>query len=348
MNRIMKMPQQKKRITIHDIAAASGFTASTVSRALQKDERISDATRILIESFAEQMNYRSNAVASSLRTGRSKMIGVVIPLFNRTFFASIIGGIETVMKQAGYSVMICQSNDEYESEKEAIRALMQARVDGIAISVAAQTSNFDHIQLIKNEQIPLILFDRTCAEMEGHQVIIDDFKGAKDATLHLLEQGCRKIAYFAGLQHLSTQKNRTLGYKAALAEKGIPFDDNLMIISHLKEGSGDHAVNLLYEKGIEFDGIFAASDYSAVAAMRNLQKRGVEIPKSVAIVGFSDEPFTALVTPALSTVNQHTNLMGQAVADLFMNLFQHKAQPKLVNKIILEPELIIRASSLKK
>jgi LacI family transcriptional regulator len=315
---------------------------------LQNDERISDATRIIIESLATQMNYRSNAVASSLRTGKSKMIGVVIPLFNRTFFASIIGGIETVMKQAGYSVMICQSNDDYESEKAAISALMRARVDGIAISVAAQTENFAHIQLLENEQIPFILFDRTHEEMEVHQVMIDDFKGAKDATLHLIEQGCRKIAYFAGVQHLTTQKNRTLGYKAALAEKGIGFDDNLMIISHLKEGSGDNAVNILYDKGIEFDAIFAASDYSAVAAMRNLQKRGVEIPKSVAIVGFSDEPFTALVTPALSTVNQHTHLMGQTVATLFMNLFQNEVDPKLMNKIILEPELIIRASSLKK
>lgn len=342
------MPKQKKRVTIHDIAAASGFTASTVSRALQNDERISDATRIIIESFAVKMNYRSNAVASSLRTGKSKMIGVVIPLFNRTFFASIIGGIETVMKKTGYSVMICQSNDDYESEKAAISALIRARVDGIAISIAAQTKNFDHIQTIKNEQIPLILFDRTYDEIGGHQVMIDDFKGAKEATLHLIEQGCRKIAYFAGLQHITMQKNRTLGYKAALAEKGIAFEDKLMIISHLKEGSGDNAVNFLYENGVEFDGIFAASDYSAVAAMQNLQKRGVEIPKSVAIVGFSDEPFTALVTPALSTVNQHTNQMGQAVANLFMSLFENKIQPKLVNKIILEPELIIRTSSLKK
>ena len=333
--------------TIHDIAEALGLTASSVSRALNDNPRISEATRQAVREQAEKMNYHPNSVAAGLRTGKTGILGVVIPLANRAFFASIISGIERVANQAGYNVMICQTGDNYEAEKSAIEALLKARVEGLAISVSAKTKDFKHFERVKQANIPFILFDRTFDEIGTSEVVIDDRLGAMHATEHLIEQGCQRIAHFAGLQHINIYKNRTKGYLDALEKHGLPYNEQLIIFGDLKEGSGDAAVNTLYERGAQFDGIFSSSDFAAIWAMKNLQARGVRIPEDVAIIGFSNEPFTALVTPALSTVNQFTDDIGSSVANLFLKEIGLKKEQRIPKKIVLTPEIIVRASSLK-
>ncbi len=337
----------KGQTTIHDIAEALGLTASSVSRALNGNSRISDATRKAVLEQAEKMHYRPNTVASGLRTGKTGILGVVIPLANRSFFGSVISGIEQVANKAGYNVLICQTGDDYEAEKRAIEALLNARVEGLAISVASMTKKFEHIERVKESNVPLILFDRTFDHINSSQILIDDYYGAFMATEHLIEQGCKLITHFAGFQHMTIYKSRAQGYKDALEKHGLLFDENLIIYNDTKEKSGDRAINELYEKNIAFDGIFSASDFGAIWAMKNLQKRGVRIPEDVAIIGFANEPFTELVTPSLSTVNQFPEKMGASVANLFLEEVAEKVEKRTSRKIILTPELIIRGSSLR-
>jgi len=193
-------------------------------------------------------------MAAGLRTGKSNILGVIIPVANRSFFASVIAGIERMANQAKYNVIICQTNEDIKREREAIEALLRTRVDGIAISVSANTIDFSHFELVKNAEIPLILFDRTYDAIGAHQVLIDDRLGAKKATQHLIQQGCRKIVHLGGKQHVSIYQARLKGYFDALQEAKIAIEENLIFYTNAKENSATQAINTLLEKGIDFDG----------------------------------------------------------------------------------------------
>jgi LacI family transcriptional regulator len=343
------MTDSGKVTGIKDLAEALGLSTSTVSRALAGNPRISEETRQRVEAQARLMKYNANAVASSLRTGRSKILGVIIPLANRSFFASVISGIEKVANEGGYSVMICQTNEDSLREKEAIDAFLKARVAGIAVSVAAHTREYEHFERVKQAGIPLILFDRAYESIGTHQVVIDDRYGAKMATDHLIQQGCRRILHFGGRQHMSIYKNRTFGDLDSLQQAGIPVDDDLLCFKTLHEEVVKEVIDELLDKCIPFDGIFASSDYAAIGAMQQLQSRGIKVPQEVAIIGFADEPFTKWVTPGLTTVNQHPLEMGNAVANLFLNLMHSRRYSGALplNRLTLTPDLIIRGSSMR-
>lgn len=342
-----RMTDNGKITGIKDLAEALGLSTSTVSRALAGNPRISEETRIRVEEQARLMRYNANAVASSLRTGRSKILGVIIPLANRNFFASVISGIEMVANEGGYSVMICQTNEDSNREKEAIEAFLKARVAGIAVSVAAHTREFDHFERVKQAGIPLILFDRAYEAIGTHQVVLDDRLGARIATDHLIQQGCRKILHFGGRQYMSIYKNRTAGYLESLKAADIEPDDNLLCFNVLQEDAVKEVIEKLLDNCISFDGIFASSDFAAIGAMQFLQSRGFKIPDEVAIIGFADEPFTKWVTPGLSSINQHPLEMGNAVADLFLSLMKSRRNSGTppISRLTLTPELVIRASS---
>lgn len=342
-----KKNKNSKAISIKDLAKSLGLSSSTVSRALNNNPRISKKTREKVQAQAKLMNYRHNDAAASLRTGKTQTFGVIIPLANRSFFASIISSIETMLNKSNYNVIICQTNEKYEREKAAIDALLKARVDGIAISVSAETIDFSHFELVKDAGIPLILFDRTYDEIGAHQVVIDDRLGSKMATDHLIKQGCTHILHIGGRQHISIYKNRTLGYLDSLEAAGIKSVEEFLVYTDAKEESAKTLIKTYLDKGIHFDGIVAASDFSAIGAMQTLQKTGKKIPDDVAIIGFADEPFTKWVTPSLSSINQDTLNMGESVADLFLSLMEksnHEISPP-VTKVSILPELKIRSSS---
>lgn len=340
------MSKSGKQVGLKDLAEELGLTISTVSRALNNNPRISDATRERVQALARKRNYRQNMAAASLRTGKSKTLGVIIPLVNRTFFASVISSIENVVNQSGYRVIICQTNESGQKEKEAVDALLKATVDGVAVSLSAGTHDFSHFEAIRQAGISLILFDRTSDEIGAHQVLVDDRLGAKTATKHLIEGGCKRILHIGGPQHIGIYKNRTAGYLDALKEANLEQVDELLVFTDVREKSARELITTYLKQGVCFDGIMASSDFAAVGAMQVLQESGKQIPDEVAIVGFANEPFTNWVTPGLSSVSQHTEEMGETVAELFLTLEDKKKRRSVsARKIVLEPELIIRASS---
>jgi LacI family transcriptional regulator len=339
---------KKEKTTIHDIARKLNITASTVSRALKDHPRISTETKKAVLKAAQKLNYQPNHIAAALRNGRSNIIGIIVPTADRSFFSSVVRGIEEVANASKYNVMICQTYDSYEKEVATIEALLNARVDGIIASYAKSTISFDHYIKVKERGIPLILFDRSNDELEVSHVVIDDFLGAFKATEHLIQQGCKRIAHFTNTRKISIYKERLRGYREALIANGLVYDEALVVESNLQLEDGRKSMEHLLENKLVVDGIFSASAYGILGAMQVLKENNMRIPDDVALVGFSNEVFTSVTEPALSTVEQHSMRIGNAAAQIFLEEVAAGNEKFIPQKIVLKPELIIRGSSLRK
>jgi LacI family transcriptional regulator len=280
----------------------------------------------------------------ALRSGRSFTIGVVVPAADRSFFSKIIRGIEDEVVQAGYSVIVCQTYEQYENERRAIAALVRAQVDGVIASLAKGSPSFEHYRQLKEERIPLVLFDNTVDSLGVSTVTINDYLGAYLAVEHLIKRGRRRIAHFMGGRRLMIYQERQRGYRAALEDSGLPFDEELVLECPSDVDRGRECAQRLLELDQWPDAIFSSSDYAALGAMQWLKKRNVPIPGKIAIVGFSNEPFTSFVEPALTTVDQHSKRMGQFAARVFLEEIRHKEE-HIPKQTILQPELIVREST---
>jgi len=337
----------KGKTTIHDIAEKLNITASTVSRALKDHPRISAETKKAVLKVAQKLNYQPNHIAAALRNGKSNILGIIVPTVDRSFFSSVIRGIEEIANASQYNVMICQSYDIYKKEVATVEALLNARVDGIIASHGKETKDFSHFLKAKERGIPVILFDRYNNDLEVSQVVIDDFLGAYKATEHLIQQGCKRIAHFTSTLDISIFRERLRGYKEALINNGLKFDESLVISSNLQAEDGRNSMlQLLKQKEIP-DGIFSASALSIAGAMQVLKEKNIKVPEEVALVGFSNEAFMLFTEPTLTAVDQHSMRMGNAAAEIFLEEISSDRQKFIPQKIVLKPELIVRQSSLK-
>ncbi len=338
----------KKKNTIHDIARKLNITASTVSRALNDHPRISEATKKAVQRTAIKLNYQPNHIAAALRNGKSNIIGIIVPTVDRNFFASIVRGIEEIANSARYNVMICQTHDNYEKEVATVEALLNARVDGILASHAKETNDFEHFLKVKEKGIPVILFDRSNDDLEVSQIVSDDYLGAYKATEHLIQQGCKRIGHFTNTLKISIYRERLRGYREALLANGLVYDESLIVESNLQLEDGRNSMLKLLSFPQLPDGIFSASAYGIMGALQVLKERGIKVPQEIALVGFSNEPFTSFSEPALSTVEQHSVRMGNAAAEIFLEEITDDEKKFIPQKVVLKPELIIRQSSLRK
>ena len=337
-----------KKTTIYDIAEKLGITAATVSRALNGNTKISEATRKLVNDTAKEMNYEQNKLALALKSGKSYNVGVIVPRIDSNFFASVIRGIEEELYPKGYHVIICQTHDQKSVEMENINSLLNAQVDGILMSISnsgpEENQSFDRL-LKKN--VPLIFFDRK-KEIEGvSSVTIDDFKGGYQATQHLIDQGCKRIAHLSNNRKVQIFKNRYLGYKQAIIDNGLEFDENLVIETMSKVDEGIKSTKLLLEMEMPPDAIFSSSDFVALGAIQEIKSRGIKIPEEICIVGFANEPFTGFMELSITSVDQSPVEMGRIAAQVFLEEVTNSKKVKTEKQVILTPELMIRKSSLK-
>ncbi len=338
----------KGKTTIHDIARKLNVTASTVSRALKDHPRISAETKRNVLRTARKLNYQPNHIAAALRNGRSNILGIIVPTVDRTIFSSAVRGIEEIANAARYNVMICQTYDNAEKEIATVEALLNARVDGIIASYGKATTDFDHFIKVKEKGIPLILFDRFNDDLNVSQVVIDDFLGAFNATQHLIDQGCKRIAHFTDPRKISIYEERLRGYKEALRTNGLPFDQSLVVENNLQLEDGRSGMLQLLTLPQLPDAVFSASAYALLGAMQVLKSKGINIPEQVALAGFSDEPFASVTDPGLTMVDQHSLQMGNAAAEIFLREISDETRISSPQKIILVPDLIVRDSSIRK
>ncbi|MEQ9424634.1 MAG: LacI family DNA-binding transcriptional regulator [Cyclobacteriaceae bacterium] len=333
------------QITIKDIAKALSISPSTVSRALKDHPDISKSTKKAVTQLAKELNYEPNYIALSLRKSKTNTIGIIIPEIVHYFFSTIISGIEDVAYNSGYNVIISQSNESFDREVSDTKALLASRVDGFLVSMSKETTDVSHFQDIVNRGIPLVVYDRVSDDLNVSQVVIDDYFGAYKATEHLISIGCKRIAHFQGPLNQTIFRERLRGYKDALKNGGIPFDESL--VKDCYEGTLEeakaHTAALLKLKDRP-DGIFSNNDLAAIAAMSVIKKGKLRIPEDIAVVGFSDWQVSSLVDPSLSSVTQPGFEMGQKAAMLFLEQIKDPENHK-PRKEVLKPELIIRDSS---
>lgn len=333
-----------EKVTIYDISKKLNISAATVSRALNNNPKISQKTRELVLKTAAKMNYKQNRLAQALKSGRTNNVGVIVPFINRSFFSSVIRGIEEELSPHGYHVIICQSHENVDNEIKQIDTLLNTQVDGIFMSVAKTTQDTSHIQKALAENTPLVFFDRKKDVPGLSSVIIDDFKGGYLATQHLIKQGCKKIAHFSGDLSVEIYKNRHQGYLKALKDQGITPLSRFSLQVNSKLESGISAVKELWEFEEKPDAIFSASDYAALGAIQELRKIGIKIPKEVCVVGFSNEPFTKYMELPITSVDQTPFEMGKIAAQVFLEQIESQILTA-EKKVVLAPELYIRDSS---
>lgn len=333
------------RTTINDIARKLQINAATVSRALNDHPAISEETKKKVRSLARRLNYHPNQLASSLRSGKSRILGVIIPSAEIHFFGSVIHGIERVAAEHDYNVLIYQSNELLAHEQKGIETFLRSRVDGVLASMAKETTQFEHFKQLKKKGIPLVLFDRTNDAVPAPSVVVDDYKGAYLATEHLIRQGYRRIAHISGQKHVHIFQQRLKGYKDALKAYGYAVDKSLVIHGDVSIESGKRCMHLLLESGRPPDAVFAVEDFTALGALQALKQKGISCPGEVGLIGFANEPFGAYITPALSTIDQQTSRMGEEAAKLFFSTEAKDFYKEEPQKLLLDPVLVVRASS---
>lgn len=332
-------------VTIKDIARELKISPSTVSRALKNHPDISVETKLAVNELAKKLNYQPNAVALSLKQQRSNTIGIIIPEIVHFFFSSVISGIEDVAYDAGFNVIICQSNEMYDREVANAKTLLANRVDGILVSISKETKDFGHLYNLRDNGVPLVFYDRTVSGFYADQVIIDDLDAAYRATKHLIENDRRKIVHFAGPQNLLIGQQRKEGYLKALKQANIERDESLIVEADNFEKARLAIIKLLNEKK-PIDGVFAVNDLTAIGAMQTLQKRGIKIPDEIAIVGFSDGRLSGITNPTLTSVDQHGYEMGTVATEMLLKriLSENKYYP--FETKVLNANLIVRESSV--
>ncbi|PHQ29223.1 LacI family DNA-binding transcriptional regulator [Leeuwenhoekiella nanhaiensis] len=342
--------EQKKSFTIYDLARKLNYSPSTISRALKNHHSISDKTIAIVKKAAEEEGYRPNILAASLRNNQSKTIGVLVTRINRPFISSLISGIENAASKEGYNILISQSNDVYKNEVTSAKALFDSRVCGIIASLGMETESINHFKQFSKMNIPVVFVDRVPADFKSYTVVIDNYTAAFNATTHLIEQGCKRIAHFAGAQHLNVYRDRKKGYVDALVENGLAVDDSLIItMKSLSAEEGEASTEQLMQTTNPPDGIFCSNDTTAVSAILTLKKMGVKIPEEVAVIGFNDDPISSIVEPALSTVSHPAMEMGELCTQrILQHVLKKEGTPKIAECSVLDTHLIIRASSTRK
>jgi len=337
----------KKKTTIKDIANVLGITPSAVSKALNDHPRISDKTKVAVLQVAKNLNYQPNRLASALRKGKSNLVGVIIPKANSHFFSSVIEKMEAILNKEGYNVIVTQSNESFEKECRNIDALLYTQVDGIIASMANETTDLSYYEKIKTKGVPLILFDRGENDLQVDYVGIDDYMSSQLVVEHLVNQGCKRIAHIGGFSHTRIYRNRIRGYRDALEKFGLPIEEDLIEECDLTIDDGRRIMNELLLLPNKPDAVYVAGDYAALGALQILKEKNIKVPEDIALVGFSNEPFTSFVTPSISSIEQHSARIGELAAEAFLKRIEDPKREVSLNKFILEAELIVRETSNK-
>ena len=336
-------------VTIKDIARKLGVSPSTVSRALKDHPEISPKTKKVVTELANLLGYKPNEIALSLRSKRTKVIGLIIPEIVHHFFSSVISGIEEIAIEEGYNVMIFQSNESYTREVLNTQSLYANRVDGLLVSLAKETKNYEHFRNLQKHEVPIVFFDRILEGLKTDRVIVDDYGGAFEAVEHLIFSGYKKILHLSGSRDLLIGRNRINGYKDALDDNGLEVDENLVVPCDNYESAMQITGDII-DRHSDIDAIFAVNDFTAIGAMKAVKQKGKKVPDDIAIMGFTNNVSSTLTDPTLSSVDQHGTEVGKEATRLLLKRLKegeltenHTPQTRVVRT-----DLVVRESTTRK
>ena len=333
----------KPRTRIKDIAKELNLSSSTVSRALADNRRISQQVRDEVAALAKRWGYTRNPFALNLYQNRSNSIGLILPEFTHNYFSHVLKGVDQVLKEKGYNLIINSHDDDYKKEAKAAQMLNDLLVEGMLVSYAGNNEGFEHYREVILSGIPVVFFDRLCEDIDVSYVITDDFNGAIAAIDHLTQTGCKKIAYFGGPENLSTNFNRHMGYYEALKKNGLSFSKNLMLPWQTNSEKWKTSVtSFLSTQNV--DGIFCFSDYIAYDVLQILETMNVKVPDQVSVIGFAGEPISLFTRPKISTVSQPAELLGRRAAEILMWHLENPDSQKVITEK-LPTRLILRETT---
>ena len=335
----------KHQITIIDIAKELNISKSTVSRALTGHLGVSEKTRRDVLELAEKWDYQKNMLAFQLMSSRTYVIGIIVPEIMTSFFPKVIQGAQEAAQEAGYNILIGQSNEQYLTEVANVKAMLANRVDGILVSLTKETQNYEHLEVFRRKGIPIVMFNRVCTEFKAPKVVLDDYKGATEIMEHLIASGKKRIAHLAGPKNLYNCRKRKEAYLDSLRRHNLPFDPELMIDYDMNPEQIKIFIKYWLDLPNPPDAIFAVNDPPAIAAIQIIKERGLSIPNDIAVVGFSNDNASQYIEPGLTTIQQPTHDMGRIAVQLLLDMIDKDVSEwKSVYKV-LKPELIVRGSS---
>ena len=331
--------------TILDIARALNISKSTVSRALQGHKDIREETRAAVLEMASQLDYQPNLLAKSLVRSKTFTIGIIVPEFMNSFFPTVIIGAQEIASEAGYTVMICQSQESVDTEIANTRALLASRVDGVLISMTRETEDFDHFRTFGRHGIPVVFFNRVCTAIDTSRVYVNDYEGAFSAVEHLIEKGYRRIAHIGGPPNLRLSQNRLNGYRDALTRHGLPVLDELIVPYDLQPVNARLSAAQLFDLPERPDAIFCLNDPAAIQVLLYARERGIRVPTELGLVGFSDDPISSIIDPQLTTVKQPVGEMGRIAMQMLLDQVEKGLGNYVTEEKTLMTRLIVRGSS---
>ncbi len=333
---------EKKKITLKDLAKILDVSISTASKALNDSHEISRVTKRRIRKVAKLHNYTPNKLASSLKSGKTKTIGVIIPSIKNRFFARVLYGIDKVATKEGYNIITCISNESFKKEVTNVQVLANGSIDGFIIAIAEETQinqNFNHFNEAISQGKPIVMFDRVTDMVDCDKVTLDDLKASYQATKYLIRLNCKNIVVISTIDHLSVGKLRIDGYKNAIIESFKKVNTNLIVKADAST-LDDKIIKLLQDQKV--DGILAIDEDSTLASLKIAKMKGYKIPKELSIIGYANEKIATNVTPTLTTINQHGVTIGESAAKILIDrlnknthIFKHK---------IIKSTMIKRAS----
>lgn len=330
-----------------DIARKFGVSVATVSRALNDNKRISEPTRKAIQAYALEHGFYPNIIGEQLRHSKVKnthIIGVIVPQFVHYYFATILSGIEEEANARGYYIMVAQSNEKYEREVEICRNFYKSRVCGVIVSQAKDTVRYDHFQRLIDNGIPLVFYDRISTGVDSSRVVVDDYMGAFTAVSHLVDTGCRRIAFYGAPLTLEISKNRLNGYKDALLKHGIKIDESLICYCDNRTDAEAITPQIL-QRDDRPDGFFAVNDDTAIGILYTVKRMGIRVPDDIGICGFTNGYRAIACDPMLTTVEQRGFQVGEEAANILIQQVEGLIPKNKVERRVVRTKLIVRGTT---
>ena len=330
-----------------DIAREFNTSVATVSRALKDSPRISEEKRRAIQQYAKEHNFFPNFLAESLRNSKvmqPRIIGVIVPELAHYYFSTVLAGIEEEARARDYRIMVAQSNEKYEREVRICQSFYENKVCGIIVSQAKDTTKYDHFNQLLESGVPLVFYDRICTGVNADRVVVDDYQGAYNAVTHLIETGCKRIAFYGSPMTLEISKNRHNGYVDALKRHGIEPDDTLMRFCDNRSDAEIITPELL-EREDRPDAFFAVNDDTAIGIMYAAKRMGFKVPDDISICGFTNGQRAIACDPMLTTVEQRGKHVGEEAADILIGHVEGAIPRDKVEKRIVRTRLIIRGTT---
>ena len=334
-------------ITMKDRARELGVSVATVSRALKNSPRISKDKREMIQTYAREHNFIPNIIGSALRHSKAtpiKLIGVIVPELFHYYFASVLTGIEEEARARGYRIMVALSDEKYEREVRICDDFYKNKVCGVIVSQAKDTTQYDHFQRLIDHGVPVVFYDRICTGVDASRVVVDDYMGAFTAVRHMIDTGCKRIAFYGASMNLEIAKNRYNGYKDALQRSGLQIDESLVRLCDNRAAAEAITPDLLSMENRP-DAFFAINDDTAIGILYTAKRMGFAVPDEVSVCGFTNGNRAVACDPMLTTVEQRGKLVGEEAANILIGQVEGDIPRNKVEKRVVRTRLVIRGTT---